>query len=202
MNFRYLSNGFAAVVMVASCSSPLAKSKTDQKMRYQGSFSCQNTSLEPATHSESVAEADVARVRCAKDEWKIEGERVFFTRALFQSKKCENLLGKIVFESTYQILHEKLVVNDVHCKLLRISNGWIGENPQCMLHQIDLNTPYSVEKVFACSPYVPKGCKGGIQPVSLESVEPTDAGHLAFDAVIVKASSSSQTSRCNRYAGE
>ncbi len=93
-NFFIVAFGFA--FFGGACSS-LKDSAVDEKMRFQGSFACAGVSEENPAKKETLAEADVSRVRCAKDEWQIHGDQILFTRTLYQFKNCENPLGRIQF---------------------------------------------------------------------------------------------------------
>ncbi len=171
-------------------------------MRYEGTFSCKSTTEEKWGVKETLAEADVARVRCARDEWKILGSKVEFTRTLFQSKDCENPLGRIQFVSKSQVEGKTLTLTAGECKLVKLSPGWIGENSgECMLNELGLHTPYALSSVYHCSNYVPPECKSSGREVQIES-KGTDAAdvHAGYLQILVKSGSKFES--CERYEGQ
>lgn len=199
MKQKFIWGLSAAVLLFASCSS-LEKSSVDEEMRFQGSFSCQPRSEENRLVKETLAEADVARVRCAKDSIDFEGQTLKFTRTLFQSLGCEGILGRIQFSEAAQLVSDKFEVQTAHCTLIRVNPSWVGEDSgHCMLNQLNLNTPYPLRKVYACQKYVPAFCKAN-RSFDVEADPLKDRkSREPFQRVVIHSASETLPTVCERY---
>jgi hypothetical protein len=188
---------------IGSCST-LEQSKSGSLMKYQGSFSC-DALPDEALADHTLAEKDVARVRCAKDEWKITPDEIVFTRTLFMSAHCETLLGKFTFKGHYDNEGKKLVLHHPSCKIIRASNGWLGENSgKCLLKDLNLNTPYALNhQNYPCSNFVPAFCKSATSTLEIEpSDSQAEGSHEPYDHLTFTGKPSEKTMTCKRYANE
>jgi hypothetical protein len=193
---------FACIFLTAACSS-LRDSSIDEQMRFQGSFSCGSMSQENPAKKETLSEADVSRVRCAKDEWQIHGEQVIFTRTLYQLKICENVLGRIEFKSPDESSKKVLRLAPPHCKLVRLNPNWLGEaSGKCMLNKLSLSTPYDLKSVYHCRNYVPDFCEAPIA-LQIESIKSeTDSARDPHDQIDISREGGSRLMSCKRYEAD
>ena len=192
---------FGLVFFGGACSS-LKDSVVDEKMRFQGSFGCPGISEEDPAKKETLAEADVSRVRCAKDEWQIHGDQITFTRTLYQFKNCENILGRIQFVSPYESGAQQLTIYRPHCKLLRLNPNWLGEaSGLCMLNTLALSTPYDLHSVYHCKSYVPEFCSGD-QTLTVSAEGSQSPAHGPYDQIGIGKEGGSIFMSCKRYAAD
>lgn len=153
-------------LFVASCTT-LEQSEVDQWMRYQGSFTCELISHEKQNSDRTLAAEDVSRVRCAKDQWIVAGDQVYYVRRLFQDPECGIPLGSIEFRSPVQSEGATHTFKNPRCKLYRRSPAWVSEgNGKCMLNQVPLNRPQSIKPLSRCKEYLPEFCtRTGVQSI-------------------------------------
>jgi hypothetical protein len=198
--FKILAS--ACIFLAFACSS-LKDSSVEEQMRFQGSFACGSMSQENPSKKETVAEADVSRVRCAKDEWQVHGNEVIFTRTLYQLKTCENVLGRIEFKSTQESSTRALLLSAPHCKLVRLNPNWLGEESgKCMLNKLSLSTPYDLHSVYHCRNYVPEFCEAP-SALQIESKKSQNASARdPHDEIEIDREGGSRVMSCKRYAAD
>jgi hypothetical protein len=203
MKLIYFLKLSGILFLMSSCAS-LATSQVDEKLRFQGSFTCARVSEEKPNLKETLALADVSRIRCARDEWRIELDQVKFIRTLYQAKNCDVPLGRIEFTSHYEAANNKLSLSAPHCKLLRLTPGWVGEQSgKCMFNQLALNKTYPLTSMDHCPTYIPAECKSDGEGITIESNSKNIAGHAPYDSIFIKLSSGqSQAKSCERYASD
>lgn len=188
------------IMMVASCST-LDESNFDRSVRYQGTYQCKPFSKEDPKLKETLAEADVGRIRCAKDEWRIEPDQIVFTRSLFQSKNCDGILGRIVYSVPLKKSQEKFHLTQIKCHLVRKNPGWTAEDSgKCMLHKLTLNMPYPTSVLASCSTYIPQVCLTEGSSVTVQSADQTTDGREPFDRLEFN-SNPGKPETCSRYGG-
>jgi hypothetical protein len=182
----------------------MENSKSDRQMKFQGSFTCESVSAEKNGGDTTLAEKDVSRVRCAKDEWKITPGRLIYTRTLFMSPHCETLLGKFTFQSSYTNDGLKLKTERPECKVVRVSGSWLAENSgKCMLKNLELDKPYSLHSNYSCENYVPAFCHSSAKEIEIEAVRSSLKGpHDPYDVLDFTIQPSGKRITCKRYAAE
>ena len=186
-----------------ACSS-LERSEADLHMRAQGSYVCPQVFDHHSKLKESLAETDATRVRCAKDEWKIRPGRVEFTRFLYQTANCENILGQFTFSAPTQSVKGRLIFTKPKCQIIRISQSWLGENfGQCLFKDLQLHQPYDLATSYPCNNFVPSECYASTHVIHLDFMNelPTST-HAPFTQIQVATVPGTSISTCKRYTHE
>lgn len=163
-------------------------------MRMHGTYLCPkvlaNTdALNHPIHHETYAEADVGRIRCYQDQWRVNGSILSLTRILYQSPYCENPLG--------QVDYEKAPKTSAECTLVKLNAGWVAEDKGvCLFKDLRPNSPTSIAPLLKCSRNLPPQCLHLNTEMAVESTDSKESG--VNEQITLKGASGYQAV-CKRY---
>lgn len=163
-------------------------------MRMHGTYLCPkvlaNTDANhlPIT-KETYAEADVGRIRCYQDQWRVNGEALMLTRILYQSPHCENPLG--------QVDYEKSPKTPAECTFVKLNPGWVAEDKGvCLFKDLKPNTPTSIAPLLKCSRNLPPQC---LHPKTEMTIESTNSKESGVNEEIKLTGAAGYQVVCKRY---
>ncbi len=187
---KYSVAGTLVLVSLSGCSS-LTDTDFEKQMSKQGSWSCPVHSTVKPDAKETLAEANVPRIRCYQDLWQIKGEEAYFTRTFYSNSQCETILGRITYRSNKPD-------DSAQCKLVRANPSWVSEDKgTCLLNQLNLNSETSIDAIKKCPAYLPPFCLKSKDTLKLQPQQQTDKS-LPPDLLKI-TDSKYYDSTCKRY---
>ncbi len=139
--------------------------------------------------NETPAEADVGRIRCYQDQWRVHGSDLSMTRIFYQSQHCENPIGKIDYEKSGD--------SRAKCTFTKTSLGWVAEDKGvCFFKDLRPDTPTSLSPLLKCSRHLPAPClqtKTGITVTT-----PLDVDGVVSEKITLSGPSGYRA-ECKRY---
>ena len=194
MRKTYSVYSFFFLLILAGCSSRLNQSAFDLGMRMHGTYLCPrvlaNTDASgKAITNETYAEADVGRIRCYQDRWRVNGSDLSLTRMLYQSEHCENPLG--------QVDYDKSPGTRGQCTLVKLNAGWLAEDKgTCLLKDLKPNTFAGINPLAKCSRNLPPQC---LHPKAEMEIEASLAKETGVNEEITLKGAAGYRAVCKRY---
>jgi hypothetical protein len=192
---RLVGSAIFGILLIPACASTLQKSEFNSNLQMQGSYSCPAHPLKTA-RAETLPEADTMRVRCYRDDWSIELNRVSFNRVLYNTFSCEQPIGRVVMDAPATIEKAQLNLPKRKCQLLKSSADWVAEDEgKCMLQHLPINTSSSLRPLEECRGSLPVFCFESAPAIELISQSSVAQGQQ----LLVKTQADRDQETCSRY---